>query len=136
MRTESHADAALLAQIAELRARLEEAEETLQAIRTGAVDALVVETAAGLQVFLLQGLEAESNRFRGKMLAQVGDAVITIDDDQRVLPARVDAQLPQKAGKSHREPVARDDVRHRGPSPTAPDRPARGRACAPGLPGT
>jgi len=84
MRAESPTDAVPLAQNAELRARLEEAEETLQAIRTGAVDALVVETSAGSQIFLLQGLETESNRFRGEILAQVSDAVITIDDEQRV----------------------------------------------------
>lgn len=84
MRAVSTADAALLAQNAELRARLEEMEETLHSIRTGAVDALVVETATGPSIFLLQGLEAESNRFRGEILAQVSDAVISIDDDQRV----------------------------------------------------
>jgi PAS domain S-box-containing protein len=84
MRAETPADAALLAQIAELRARLREAEQTLQAIRAGAVDALVVETDAGPRIFLLQGLEAGSNRFRGEMLAQVGDAVISIGDDGRV----------------------------------------------------
>jgi two-component system cell cycle sensor histidine kinase/response regulator CckA len=84
MRPESPTDSALLAQNAELRARLEEAEETLLAIRTGAVDALVVEASAGPQIFLLQGIEAESNRFRGEILAQVSDAVITIDDNHCV----------------------------------------------------
>ena len=44
------------AEHAELRARLEEAEETLRAIRSGEVDALVVETADGPQIFTLQGL--------------------------------------------------------------------------------
>lgn len=84
MRPESPTDTALLAENAELRARLEEALETLQAIRTGAVDALVVETSAGLQIFRLEGLEADSSHFRGEILAQVSDAVITIDDGQRV----------------------------------------------------
>lgn len=84
MRAESPTDAALLAKNVELRARLEEAEETLQAIRTGAVDALVVETPSGPRIFRLEGLEANSNRLRGEILAQVSDAVITIDDDQRV----------------------------------------------------
>ena len=74
----------LLAENAELRARLEEAEDALHAIRDGEVDALVIATAAGPQVFTLQGLDAESNRLRGEMLAQVGDAVIAVDDDQRV----------------------------------------------------
>ena len=84
MRAESPTNAADLAENAELRARLEEAEETLRAIRTGAVDAFVVEASAGPQIFVLQGLEAESNRLRGEILAQVSDAVITTDDEQRV----------------------------------------------------
>lgn len=40
-----------------LRARLAEAEETLRAIRSGEVDALVVTTAQGQQVFSLRGIE-------------------------------------------------------------------------------
>jgi len=76
--------AQLRAENAELRARLEEAEETLRAIRTGEVEALIVETADGPQVFTLQGLDAESNRFRGEILAQVSDSVIAVDADQRV----------------------------------------------------
>jgi len=74
----------LRAENAELRARLEEAEETLRSIRSGEVDALIVETADGPQVFTLQGLEAESNRFRGEILAQVSDAVIAVDAEERV----------------------------------------------------
>jgi len=84
MRAESPTEAPLLAENAGLRARLEEAEETLRAIRMGAVDAFVVEVAEGPQIFTLQGLDAESNRFRGEILAQVSDAVVVIDDDQRV----------------------------------------------------
>lgn len=84
MRKVPTTDSTLLAQNAELRAQLEDAQETLLAIRTAAVDALVVETDAGPKIFFLQGIEAESNRFRGEILAQVSDAVITIDDDQRV----------------------------------------------------
>lgn len=74
----------LLEENASLRARLEEAEDALHAIHNGEVDALVIATPAGPQVFTLQGLDAESNRLRGEMLAQVGDAVIAVDDDQRV----------------------------------------------------
>lgn len=84
MHPESPTEALLLAENTELRARLEAAEQTLYAIRSGAVDALIVETSEGPQVFTLQSLEAESNRFRGEVLAQVSDAVIVIDDDQRV----------------------------------------------------
>jgi PAS domain S-box-containing protein len=74
----------LLAENAELRVRLEEAEEMLRSIRSGAVDALVVENAAGPQIYVLQGLDAESNRLHAEMLAQVSDAVIAIDSDDRV----------------------------------------------------
>jgi PAS domain S-box-containing protein len=45
----------LLAEIAELRARMEEAEETLRAIRQGEVDALVVSGPQGDQIFTLKG---------------------------------------------------------------------------------
>lgn len=68
----------------QLRARLEEAEDALRAIRSGEVDALVIDTPDGPKVFTLQGVDAESNRQRGEMLAQVGDAVIAVDADQRV----------------------------------------------------
>jgi diguanylate cyclase (GGDEF)-like protein/PAS domain S-box-containing protein len=73
-----------LAEIAELRAQLSEAKETLRAIRSGEVDAFVVEGVAGPRLFTLQGLDAESNRFRGEILSQVSDAVIATDDDLRV----------------------------------------------------
>ena len=41
----------------ELRRRLNEAEETLRAIRSGEVDALVVDTAKGARVFTLEGAD-------------------------------------------------------------------------------
>jgi len=78
------AEAELRAEIAELRAQLGEAEDTLRAIRSGEVEALVVDTDHGPQVFALQGLDAESNRFRGQILAQVRDAVIAVDVGQCV----------------------------------------------------
>ena len=45
------------AEIDELRVRLAEAEETLRAIRSGEVDALVVQGAEGVQVYTLRGAE-------------------------------------------------------------------------------
>src|SRR6185436_14903931 len=78
-------DAALASENAELRARLVEAEEMLAAIRRGEVDALVVEGPAGPRVFTLEGVDAESNRFRGEILAQVSDAVIATDPEQRII---------------------------------------------------
>lgn len=64
----------------ELRARLDEAEETLRAIRSGEVDALVV----GDQIYVLESAETASNRFRGEVLAQINDSVVAIDNDGRV----------------------------------------------------
>jgi len=77
-------EAQLRAENAELRARLEEAEDTLRAIRSGEVDSLVVETDEGPQIFSLDAAEAASNRFRGEILAQVSDSVIAVEADQRV----------------------------------------------------
>lgn len=84
MPQQSPTDQALRADNAELRARLEEAEEMLRAIRAGEVDALVVDGNAGPQLFTLQGLDAEQNRFRGEMLAQVSDAVIAVNLEERI----------------------------------------------------
>lgn len=78
------AEQRLRAENAELHVRLEAAEEMLRAIRSGEVDALVVEGEAGPQIFTLQGLDAEQNRFRGEMLAQVSDAVIAMDTEDRI----------------------------------------------------
>jgi len=47
----------LPSEIEALRARLEEAEDTLKAIRRGEVDAVVVEGAQGEQIFTLEGAE-------------------------------------------------------------------------------
>ncbi len=47
----------LRAENAELRRRLEEAEETIRAIRSGAVDAFVVEEPAGHRVYTLEGAD-------------------------------------------------------------------------------
>jgi PAS domain S-box-containing protein len=47
----------LLGEVSELRLRLDEAEETLRAIRQGQVDALVVSGPRGDQVYSLQGVE-------------------------------------------------------------------------------
>jgi PAS domain S-box-containing protein len=86
--------------VRELRARLEGAEETLRAIRNAEVDALVIESAAGPRVYALQGVDAASNRFRGEILAQVSDAVIAIDGQQRVTYANAAAERQYGIGAS------------------------------------
>jgi PAS domain S-box-containing protein len=60
-----------------LRARLEEAEATLSALRNGEVDAVII----GEQVYMLESAEAASNRLRGDALALVHDAVIVVDQE-------------------------------------------------------
>ena len=76
--------ARLEAENAELRLRLTEATETLEAIRSGEVEALVIEGPAGPQVFTLASAEAASNALRGAMLAQVSDAVLAVDAGGRL----------------------------------------------------
>lgn len=100
MNATASSDDTLQAENAQLRARLEEVEEMLRAIRTGEVDALVVETAAGPKLFTLQGIDAEQNRLRGEMLAQVSDAVIATDLDHNVtfVNASAERQMGIRAG--------------------------------------
>ncbi|MEP7058813.1 MAG: PAS domain-containing protein [Caldimonas sp.] len=66
---------------AELHARLEEAEETLAAIRRGDVDALVV----GDDVYVLDSANAANNKLRKDVLAQIEDAVLAFDNDDHVM---------------------------------------------------
>jgi PAS domain S-box-containing protein len=76
----SKTEQALQAENTELRARLEDTEETLRAIRDDEVDAII----AGEQVYLFEKPGTSSNRYRGEVLAQVNDAVIAVDNDMRV----------------------------------------------------
>ncbi len=64
-----------------LRARLEELEETLRAIRSGKVDALVVETAGEDQVFTLKGAD-QTYRL---MVEEMQTGAATLSDDGVVL---------------------------------------------------
>ncbi|HYW50601.1 MAG TPA: PAS domain S-box protein [Gemmatimonadaceae bacterium] len=82
--SESAAISALKEENAALRERAVEAEEMLRAIRRGEVDALVVEGPSGPRIFTLQGQDADSNRFRGEILAQVSEAVFAFDHDLRI----------------------------------------------------
>ncbi len=68
-----------MAEIEELRARLAEAEDTLEAIRTGAVDALVVSGPQGEQVYTLRGADQTYRRLVEEM--SEGAAVLTTDGD-------------------------------------------------------
>ena len=67
----------------ELRARLAEAEETLRAIRSGEVDALVVSTSEGDRVFTLRGAD-EPYRI---MLEQMSEGAASLSGDRVLLYA-------------------------------------------------
>lgn len=71
----------LLAENAELSALLQEAEDTLGAIRSGDVDALVV----GDDIYTLDSANAASNKLRKDVLAQMEDAVVAYDNDEHII---------------------------------------------------
>lgn len=85
MRAPPTTKAGLQAQNAELRTELHELQETLHAIREDSVDAFVIETSHGPQVFMLQGFDAESSWLRDEILATIADAVIVYGDDERLI---------------------------------------------------
>jgi PAS domain S-box-containing protein len=69
----------LLAEIADLRNRLEEAEDTLRAIREGEVDALVVSGHAGEQIYTLKGADY-SYRILIEAMSE-GAGILALDGD-------------------------------------------------------
>jgi PAS domain S-box-containing protein len=83
MRTPELENQALQEELAELRAQLDEAETTLQAIRSGAVDAIVVDTPAGERFFMLQGAETPYR----EMVETMSEGAITVSADGVILYA-------------------------------------------------
>lgn len=75
---------------AELEARLQEAEETLDAIRTGQVDAVVVDGPDGEQVFTLKGAD---HRYRLLVETMTEGALLVADDGTIVYANRHFAEL-------------------------------------------
>ncbi len=71
----------LLAEVEELRTRLAEAQETLQAIRTGEVDALVAQGPQGEQIYTLKGAE-EPYRV---MVESMSEGAVTCSPDGMIL---------------------------------------------------
>jgi len=71
----------LLAENEDLRYRLEEALDTLRAIRSGEVDGLVVSTAEGEQVFTLSGAE---HPYR-VMVETMNEGAVTLASDGTIL---------------------------------------------------
>lgn len=72
---------ALAAENQELRMRLRELEDTMTAIHTGEVDALVVND----DIFVLESANATGNRLRQGVLLQMKDAVFAFDRDDRLI---------------------------------------------------
>src|SRR3954470_8774980 len=93
---------ALRAEIDELRARLEEAEDTLAAIRGGDVDALVV----GEDLYTLDSANVASNRLRKDVLAQMDDAVVAFDNVHHVI--FINPAAERQYGKAASEALGRD----------------------------
>jgi len=71
----------LEAEISELRARLEEVEEALQAIRNHEVDALLIEGPEGPKVYTLQGAEQPYRVF----IESMNEGAVTMASDGSVL---------------------------------------------------
>ncbi len=74
-------EASAQAEIAQLRLRLEEAEETLRAIRDGAVDAFVVAEASGERVYTLEG----ADRPYRVLVEQMQQGAVTLHDDGTIV---------------------------------------------------
>src|ERR1700712_5578393 len=73
----------------ELESRLAEAEDTLAAIRSGDVDALIV----GEDIYTLDSANAASNALRRDVLTQMQDAVLAFDVDDHVIFMNPAAEL-------------------------------------------
>jgi len=87
---------------AALRARLEEAEDTLRAIRNGEIDAVISSGAHGDQVFTLSG----ADHVYRVMFEQMSESAVTVDLDGQILFANsnffnlLDIGAEQALGKS------------------------------------
>ena len=78
---ESRGQATLREEIEELRARLDEAEQTLAAIRCGEVDALVVAGPKGEQLYTLSGAE----RVYRVIVESMHEAALTVGESGTIL---------------------------------------------------
>jgi two-component system, NarL family, sensor kinase len=102
---------ALSRELAELRLRLAEAEETLRAIRSGEVDAVVVAGRQGPQVFTLQGAE-QAYRM---LIESMNEGALTLTADKTILYANqcfarmVKCPLEQVMGTSLRRFLSAED---------------------------
>jgi len=79
----SHATERLRQEVETLRIRLEEAEETLRAIRAGEVEALVIESHEGPRVFALEGV----NHSYRVLVEQMSEGAASINEAGMILYA-------------------------------------------------
>ncbi len=99
-------------ELAELRVRLAEAEETLQAIRNGEVDAVVVTGKQGAQVFTLEGAE----RAYRVLIESMNEGALTLTDDKTILYANqrfarmVKCPLERVIGRSFDRFISAEDL--------------------------
>jgi len=88
------------AQLAEenagLRRRLQELEDTLESIRRGDVDALVVDGS----IYLLESAHASANRLRQDVLGQMEDAVFAFDAGEHIVFMNAAAERRYAIGAS------------------------------------
>lgn len=71
----------LLAELSEVKIKLEEANETIEAIRTGQVDAIVVQTGKGSQLYTLRGADETYRIF----IEQMKEGAVTLNREGIIL---------------------------------------------------
>src|SRR6476620_4712597 len=92
----------LIAEIEELRLQLQEANETIDAIRTGQIDALVVSTEEGPLLYTLKSADHTYRVFIEKMK----EGAVTLNKDEIILysnsqfASMVNLPLPKVIGLS------------------------------------
>ena len=102
----------LLAEADELRIRLQEAEETLEALRSGAVDALVVYSDEGEQVYTLQGADQPYRH----LVENISEGAATLTTAGDILYANgqlaklLDLPLERLIGSNLREHINEEDL--------------------------
>ena len=87
----------LRGQLEDLRSRLEEAEETLAAIRLGQVDAVVVLEPGGERVYTFQGAD-QAYRL---LIEQMNEGAATLSEEGRILYGN------RRLGEMVKEPLGR-----------------------------
>ena len=114
MKTDRNKNSSRLApssELAELRVRLAETEQTLRAIRSGEVDTVVVAGKQGPQVFTLEGAEHDYR----VLIESMNEGALTLTADKMILYANecfarmVKCPLEQVMGSSFRRFLSAED---------------------------